>query len=258
MFFLHQIINLLINPIVVVLGIFGIGLILLRKGRTNMGKRVVLGGAVLLFLMSWSPLVDILGIWLEKEYPPMKAEACSDADVIIVLGGGVGAMPPEVNYPYPLLSDAGDRVWHGARLWHALKVRNPAKVVKMYCTGPDVSLTTPQLLRDFGIPVDCIVAVDGPLNTEEEARTIDEVFAAKNAKGAKALLVTSALHMKRAVRIFKKYAPGLEVIPIATDHHFVADPVRFRRWQYWFPKLDALVGFSMIEHELIGILRYIW
>ena len=84
------------------------------------------------------------------------------------------------------------------------------------------------------------------------------MFAAKNAKGAKALLVTSALHMKRAVRIFKKYAPGLEVIPIATDHHFVADPVRFRRWQYWFPKLDALVGFSMIEHELIGILRYIW
>jgi uncharacterized SAM-binding protein YcdF (DUF218 family) len=128
----------------------------------------------------------------------------------------------------------------------------------MYCTGPDVSLTTPSLLRDFAIPEGCIVAVDGPHNTEEEARTIDEVFAAKNAKGAKALLVTSALHMKRAVRIFKKYAPRLEVIPIATDHHFVADPVRFRRWQYWFPKLDALVGFSMIEHELIGILRYIW
>ena len=270
MFFLHQIINLLINPIVVVLGIFGIGLILLCKGRTNMGKRVVLGGAVLLFLMSWSPLVDVLGIWLEKEYPPMKAEACPDADVIIVLGGGVGTMPAEVNYPYPLLSDAGDRVWHGARLWHALKVRNPAKVVKMYCTGPDVSLTTPSLLRDFAIPEGCVVAVDGPHNTEEEARTLEGLFRREEhaelptfnselqTARPKALLVTSALHMKRAMRIFGKYAPGLEVIPIATDHHFVADPVRFRRWQYWFPKLDALVGFSMIEHELIGILRYIW
>lgn len=258
MFLLHQIVNVLINPALVVLALLALGWALVRGGRARLGKGVCVFSGATFFLMCWPPLVDSLGIWLERDYPAMEAEVCPDADAIIVLGGGVGGVPPGVDYPYPLMSDAADRVWHGARLWRVLKVRNPEKMVKVYCTGPDVSLTTPPLLRDFGIPEECIVAIDGPHNTEEEARTLWEVFAVKNAKGAKALLVTSALHMRRAVRIFEKYAPDLEVTPIATDHHFVANSARFRRWQYWFPNIDALAGFSAIEHELVGLLRYTW
>lgn len=258
MFLIHQIVNILINPILVVLTLLVLGVILKRKGFIRFAQWAWSCGIAFLFVFSWPPVVDALGIWLENDYPAAKVDACPDADAIIVLGGGVGVMPSEVDYPYPLMSDAADRVWHGARLWWALKGKNPEKVVKVYCTGPDVSLTTPPLLRDFGIPKECIVAVNGPHNTEEEARALEKIFAAKNAESAKALLVTSALHMRRATRIFGKYAPGLEVVPVATDHHFLADPVRFRRWHYWVPNLDALVGFSMIEHELVGLLRYAW
>ena len=273
MFFIHQIVNVLINPIFDVLVLLAIGWGLGRRGRKRMGRSVCVFSVIALFFMSWQPFVDVIGIWLEKDYPAEKVDACPNADAIIVLGGGVGGMPPELDYPYPLMTDAADRVWHGVRLWRALKARDPEKVVKVYCTGPDVSLTMPSLLRDFGISEECIVAVDGPRNTEEEARTLGELFGrVEHVEGVelstptlefhttrpKALLVTSALHMKRATRIFKKYAPGLEVVPVATDHHFVADPLRFGRWHYWVPDLDALVGFSMIEHELVGLLRYAW
>lgn len=262
MFIVHQIVNVLINPVLDVLVLFALGVGLVCFGRKRLGRGVCTLSGIALFLMSWPPFVDVLGIWLEKDYPVAKVESCPAEDAIIVLGGGVVAMPPEIDYPYPLMSDAADRVWHGARLWHAFNAKNPDKMVRLYCTGPDVSLTTPPLLRDLGIPGDCIVAVDGPLNTEEEARKMEELLS-RNVREerdgrAKVLLVTSATHMKRATRIFEKYAPSLETIPFATDHHFVADPVRFKRWQYWFPSLDAFIGFSVIEHELIGLLRYAW
>ena len=161
--------------------------------------------------------------------------------------------PPDVEYPYPDMSEAADRVWHGARLWHAQRANHPESLVKIYCTGPDVSKSTLPLLKDLGIPEDAIVTLDGPLNTEAEARRYEDVLA-----GKKALLVTSALHMKRAMLIFKKYAPGISVIPAPTDHQFIDAVGHFRRWQHYFPQIDFFAKTASIEHELIGLLRYMW
>ena len=253
MFLLHQVVNVLINPVFVVMGLIVAGLIMGRRGRTRPGRVLLVGGVVLLFLMSWPPLVDAVGMWLEHDYPAMRAEEYPNVDAIVVLGGGVGVPPPGVEYPYPGMSEAADRVWHGARIWHAQRTHNPELPVKIYCTGPDVSKSTPPLLKDLGVPEDAIVVLDGPLNTEEEARQCECVL-----NGKTVLLVTSALHMKRAMLIFRKYAPGISVIPAPTDHQFIGISSRFCRWQYYFPCVDALGRFSAIEHELIGILRYMW
>jgi hypothetical protein len=58
--------------------------------------------------------------------------------------------------------------------------------------------------------------------------------------------------------IFKKYASNLEIVPAATDHQFFKDAPRFSRWQYYFPSVSALGLTTAIEHELIGIFRYMW
>ena len=253
MFLLHQVVNVLINPVFVVMGLIVAGLIMGRRGRTRPGRVLLVGGIALLLLMSWPPLVDAVGIWLEHDYPAMRAEEYPEVDAIVVLGGGVGVPPPGVEYPYPGMSEAADRVWHGARLWHEQRAQWPGRAIKIYCTGPDVSLHTPSLLNAFGVSSDSIVAFDDTLNTEEEARRYETELTGKTV-----LLVTSALHMKRATMIFKKYAPSLKVIPAATDHQFFDWPGRFRRWQYYFPNVTALGLSALIEHELIGLLRYAW
>ena len=125
--------------------------------------------------------------------------------------------------------------------------------IKIYCTGPNVSLHTPSLLKDFGVPADAIIPLDGPLNTEEEAKRYE-----KELSGKTILLVTSALHMKRSAMLFRKYAPSLKVIPAATDHQFFVYPERFLHWQYYFLNLNSLGQAAAIEHELVGMLRYIW
>ena len=253
MFVIHQIVNVLINPVFLVLVLLVAGLTMGWRGRARLGRWLLGGGVVLLFLMSWPPLVDAAGIWMEQDYPAVRAETYPEVDATVVLGGGVGMPPPGVEYPYPGMSEAADRVWHAARLWHAQRTHNPESPVKIYCTGPDVSKSTPPLLKDLGVPEDFIVALDDPLNTEEEAKRYADVL-----RGKTVLLVTSALHMKRAMLIFRKYAPEISVIPAPTDHQFIGIASRFCRWQYYFPCVDALGRFSAIEHELIGILRYMW
>ena len=273
MYIVHQIVNALINPAFVILTFGVLGCLLVRFGRLRLGRFVGAFAAVILFFMAWPPVSDFAGIWLERDYPALSAEEYPNVDAIVVLGGGVWAMPDRLKYPYPLLTDAADRVWHGARLWHALKARNSESSVMIYCTGPEASRNTPAFLNALGVPTNAIVSVDYVMNTEEEAKALgkcigclDQAESASHstfglepeAARPKVLLVTSAFHMKRAMRIFERYAPRLEVIPAATDHHFVSDSVRFRKWQYWVPNLEAIVKFSAIEHELVGLLRYMW
>lgn len=253
MFLIHQIVNILINPIFVVLTLLVLGVILQRKGFIRSAQWTLGCGIVWLFVLSWPPVVDTVGLWLERKYPAAKVESYPSVDAIVVLGGGVGMPPSEVEYPYPWMSEAADRVWHGARLWHAQRAQWPERAVKIYCTGPDVSLHTPLLLKDFGVPPDVVIPLDGPVNTEAEAKRYETELSGKTV-----LLVTSALHMKRSVMIFRKYAPSLKVLPAATDHQFIDWSGRFGRWQYYFPSVTALALSASIEHELIGLLRYAW
>lgn len=253
MFFIHQIVNVLINPVFVVLSMLIMGAVFRQKSFFR-AARWTLGGAIaLLFAMSWPPVVDVIGAWLERDYPALAAEDSPDADAVIVLGGGLGVAPDDVEYPYPLMADAADRVWHGARLWHAQRKRHPEREIGIFCTGPDVSRSTPPLLIDMGVASDAIFTFDDPLNTEAEAKLYGTKLAGKTV-----LLVTSAMHMKRSMMIFYKYAPRIKVIPAATDHHFLSTSRKFLHWQYYFPNLGTLDMASAIEHELVGILRYSW
>jgi uncharacterized SAM-binding protein YcdF (DUF218 family) len=249
MFFIDQIVNVLVDPVLMVCLSVATGLLLVRKGWRKFGGVLASGGLAVLFFMSWPPLVDAACAWFETDYPIVRAENYPAADAILVLGGGVGMPSSEVKYPYPTLADAADRVWFGAMLWHAQKKTNAS--IKVYCTGPEVSRNTPPFLASLGVPVAAVVSLDGPLNTKEEACRYEEVL-----PGKCVLLVTSALHMKRATRIFRKYAPSLRVIPAPTDHHFFPESDRFSNWNYYLPSLGALSLFSSIQHELIGLFRY--
>lgn len=249
MFVVHQMVNMLVNPIFLILSLGGAGMLLRRFAWCRMARLLSVGAGGILLLMSWPPLVDVIGFALESDFPMAKAESYPPADAILVLGGGVGMPPPDAGYPYPMLADGADRIWFGAMLWHAQTKTNAA--VKVYCTGLDVSASTIPVLKAFGVPAVSIVALDGPRNTEEEARRCEKVLA-----GRRVLLVTSALHMRRALRIFRKYAPNLKVIPAPTDHQFLEARDAFRDWRYYFPNTGTLARATAIEHELIGLLRY--
>ena len=63
MFIVHQIVNVLISPVFLVLLLLVAGLIMGWRGRARLGRWLLGGGVVLLFLMSWPAWKGVTGRW---------------------------------------------------------------------------------------------------------------------------------------------------------------------------------------------------
>ncbi len=219
----------------------------LLLGWQNRGRWAsFLGWSGLLWLTVWSlPVAShALRSWVESGYPPLAAAMSPSAQAIVVLGGGV--RPPEVSGHAPDLEDAADRVWHGVRLFHAGKA--PLLVMS---GGSDLSQSASseaevmrQFAMDLGVPIGAIGLEERSRNTRENAQFSAEMLKAQGVE--RILLVTSALHMRRAVALFE--SQGLMVTPAATDHEARS---RFSAVD-WLPDADALEGSGRAMKEMVG------
>lgn len=209
----------------------------------------------LVWLWVWAtPTISrIVGASLERPFlvdgRVPRIESYSNADAIVLLGGSMGC---DTN-----LSDSAemwtsaDRVWQAARLWKA------GKAPKILVTSPHTDLTTGPLLADLGVPKEAIIYDFEPRNTEEEAKAIARMFECSNAeKRQKVLVVTSAWHMKRAMMMFEKYAPGIEVVPAPADWENSMAVARVWSPLELLPNLSSLMWNSVAFHEWLGILGY--
>jgi uncharacterized SAM-binding protein YcdF (DUF218 family) len=181
---------------------------------------------------------------LEGHYPPLEASAVPTAEAIVVLGGGIS--PAQDGRPFPDLGAASDRVWHAARLFHA--GRAPF-VLLSGGSDPAVSATSEaqamrSMLIDLGVPDGALLLEEGSRNTRQNALFSREMLRQRGL--TRIVLVTSALHMPRAVKLFE--AQGLTVIPAATDHEASDDFVA----QDWMPSAAALDGSARAIKELVA------
>lgn len=249
--YLSKVLSLFIHPLPL-----GILVILAGAGGAYWKRR--LGIAVVGFglLILWVPSTPVFADWLqgtlERQYPPRSVEEVPEADAIVTLGGSVSApVPPRV---HPDLNGSADRVWHAARLYRAGKA--PLIVAtggtlpwrdQTYLEAPVMQ----KLLASWGVAPDSVLMESESANTYQNAtgtaalaeeRDIDQI-----------LLVTSALHMRRAVATFR--STGLEVVPAATDHQVVQQR---RTFLDLMPSAGALQGSTAALREYVGYLVYDW
>ena len=243
---INKIVGFLANPLSLGICLVALGLILVLRKKVRIALWAL--GAALVWFWFWS--MPIVGRWLclplEEDYPVQLAENMPEADAIVLMGGGVWG---DEYYPYACLNEAADRTWHAARLWKAGK----APIVIPSNVGAE--LGDIKLLVDLGVPREAVVLENKAVNTEENAKLVAKILAAKNSK---ALLVTSACHMKRSLYMFEKYAPEIECIPAATDYQVLPwkdCPFRFRSL---LPSIDAFARNNSFIHEYIGYYGYKW
>ncbi len=215
-----------------------------------------------LFLLSFSVLwlwfwsAPATGDWvrqtLERANPPVPVEKLPGADAIVVLGGGMGTMAPP--RPYPDLAAAADRVWHAARLYKAGKapvivVSGGMGLVQEEGKQPE-SDAMGEFLEDLGVPKSAILFESESRNTYENALLTKRLLDARGDKTI--LLVTSALHMRRAEAIFRSF--GLNIIPAATDYEVLDEPkpAPLR----WLPDGGTLEGSSRALKEYLGLITF--
>jgi len=236
--------------------IFGLLLIVFSHRKGVRGVGLLLQVFAVLWLWVWSlPAVSFALIaHLESSYRAKPMVDIPKTQAIVVLGGAIAPpMPP--NYPYPNLNNRGDRIWQGARLYHAGKA---PIVVLSGAFDPKISPLSEadamaMFIKDLGVPASALLLEGQSLTTSENAQYVSRLLKPhlnSDAGGGEAthiLLVTSAIHMYRAKKLFEK--EGFIVEPIAIDHEAVFKPTGIKAW---VPDADALAGSAKAIKEQVG------
>ena len=198
---------------------------------------------------------------LEWRHPSL--ESIPDAGAIVLLGGGT--MLDEPPRPIVEINSAGDRIIYAAWLY------NQGAADKIIVTGgripwltsgstgetqPAYAMTS--LLDMLGVPQEAIYIEPDSLNTYDNARFSKLVLEQLGVE--KILLVTSAIHMPRSVRLFE--AQNLEVIPAPVDYSTSESDLTLSgiSWQSFllrlFPGVDDLSLTTRVMKEYLGLLYY--
>ena len=250
--FLDKVLTQLAMPLgSALLGLLLAGLLLLLRRRALSAGMLTLSLAWLVF---WSlPVVADSVRWtLERQHPPRAAGDMPVVDAIVVLGGSMNPGPG--NWLYPDLNQSADRVWHAARLYTA--GRAPQVIVSggnipWSGQGRTEAEAMIDLLTDLGVPAAAILSEGGSANTRGNALLTAGLLAGRDS--ARVLLVTSALHMPRALAVFRR--SGVDAVAAATDHEVMPAP---RTLLDWLPGAGALSDSSRALKEWLGLWVYRW
>ena len=235
----------LLSPLGTAFCVAGLALLLAWRRRLRSGK--VLGALALVWLWFWS--MPVMSHWLasqiEGQFRQVPIASVPHAQALVVLGGTV--TPPSGKSTEISLGRT-DRIWYAARLFHAGK----APLV-LLSGGGDLerqayseARAMAVFLRDLGVPAQSIVMEETSRNTRQNAAFSATLLQGRGIEHI--LLVTSALHMPRALSLFT--AQGLQVTPAPTD--FEASQAPPSGLMAWLPDARALNGSAQAMKELVG------
>jgi uncharacterized SAM-binding protein YcdF (DUF218 family) len=226
-----------------------VALALKKKGRALF--LVVL--ALTVFTVSALPVTShVLTRSLEGQYLP-QAEY-SKASAIVLLGGA--EVPPEPPRIHPETNVNGDRILHAARLYrqgaapYIIPTGGKYRKLKHY-RGTAAEVNAALLVELFGVPQEAILLEGESRTTGDHGRLVRAILEEKGLP-LEVLLVTSASHMPRSVRVFEK--AGFTLHPAPTD--FSADEEFLWEVRSFIPTAEALDGTTRAVHEYYGLIAY--
>ena len=241
LFLLKKFIGGLMTPVPLVLLLLVWAVLLLMRRKTRWaGAWFALFATTLLFVCSYAPITAKIIAPLEREYPSYQVTA-EPADYVAVLGHSHVSSDNQ-----PITSQISPtgvvRISEGIRIYRL----NPGSklVFTGYSFNDPVSYAekSRQLALALGVPASDIQVLDGPRDTADEVRVLAENFASSNL-----VLVTSALHMPRAMLLCSK--AGLNPTPAPTHHQ--SKPVKDK---LLFPSARTLAKAQYWAHEQLGLL----
>ncbi|BAQ64293.1 YdcF family protein [Geminocystis sp. NIES-3709] len=222
----------------------------------------VIFACLILFIGSNVWVSNLLVKSLEWQYisPPDKLP---NVDAIVVLGGGI---KPRI-YPRAMIdvADGGDRVIYSAKLYKMGKSPLIIPTGGRISWGGGENLPSEaddmtELLLLLGVPESAIIKEGNSFNTYDNAVNTRQIL--QKLKINRVLLVTSALHMPRSVKIFEKQ--NIEVIPAPTDYLVTKkdfqEDTKESKWQdtllNFFPDSNSLNNTTLAIKEYIGMVVY--
>lgn len=248
MFILEKIISsTLLSPLPFILIFLYIGLKNILNRKIKFGIILILIG-IGTYLGTSDFFIDRFLFKLESEYPLISTVKLRDADVYILLGGGIIPNSAGGNVP---AEGANTRIMKIAQFYN----KYPKKI---YVSGgtplqnkESESSVYKRELIGLGVPAEDIVIEEKSRNTKENAVYIKKMM--EEAKEKKAVLITSAFHMPRSVKTFDKGEEGLIFYPAPCD--FMAKSETENFFDY-IPKYVNFKKLGLLLKEYVGMVYY--
>lgn len=238
-FFLKKFITFFVEPFGMVLTLFVVGLYYLYIKRNNLAKFFLSLASIAMFLFSYPPFANYLVQNLENQYP--KYDYKTEVKYILVLGSW-----HTTDLSQPLSSQIGNAGIK--RDLEGVLIHKQTEGSKLIFTGYEANTDTPtavmnaRLAEALGVKVEDMLINPNPRDTKEEA-----IFTKSVVGEEPFVLVTSATHMPRAMKLFKSL--GLNPIPAPTNFHKEEFLGYLRA-----PSIYSFYKSQVAVHEYIGIL----
>jgi len=220
----------------ILLAAFGLWL---GRHRPVAGRRLAGAALALLVALSLPVVANRLSMLIERG-PPVAVSPTFHADVIVVLGGGMRRPPPPA--PAEPGADTLERLAGGATLARRTGLPLLVSGGTLDSAPPEADAMAAALRQQFGLEARFIErrSRDTRENAIECARLL------RAAGLGRVLLVTSAVHMPRAVAEFE--AVGLEVVPAPVARASIAGA----DLADWLPRASALETSYAALYEAAG------
>jgi uncharacterized SAM-binding protein YcdF (DUF218 family) len=218
-----------------------------RNCKNKSDSLILLLCVVFVYAAGIAPVANHLCYYLEKDYIGKPADGVkNNMDAVVVLGSGtkeITAMKETFNSDIETL-----------RLLHAVAVFNQTGAKYLVCSGRSEGKISQaeamaKLAESFGLPREKIKIEPNSRNTSENAAEVHKMF---NNRSVRIGLVTSAFHMARSEREFRKYFN--HVLPLPA-HYLYASPSGNKVLMY-LPQSEELYKTSVAMREIIAQLWY--
>ena len=215
--------------------------------RRKVGLMVFALSLALGFLLGWGTATNIALEGLEAEFARSEPVRWGEDNVIVVLG--TGTHRPSASLAAEPTPWAYSRILKGAELYRRC-ARSDARC-RLIVGGGDTLGTGDgeadvyaRTLIGLGVPNADIIRENRSLNTFQNARNIGDIIA--KIKPDKMVLVTSGVHMRRALLYFRHF--GMNPRPVRSDY--------LKARSGFLPTPYNQVLLHQALHEYVGILRY--
>ena len=261
-FVFSKLVQFCIEPLNWVIVFVALSLLFLSLRKPHLSKRFLLFALADLLLVGWLPTSEIFLRMLEDSVPKVQIAQMSEADFggIIILGGAIEGGEIAVDRGEISIYSSAERVTKAFELirkYPDLPFIFSGFSSRLSPVGISEADAFKQLVSEQGLPDKNAHYENQSRNTYENARLMKPMILELGAESAKEagaplkpwLLITSASHMYRSVKIFQKQ--GVEVIPVPVDYQ-TSNQLRWGK----FDLEDGIQNWNKVVHEVVGLLAY--
>jgi uncharacterized SAM-binding protein YcdF (DUF218 family) len=258
-FILSKVVQFCIEPLNWLLIFLPLSLLFLSLRKPDLCRRFLLLALIDLVLVGWMPSSEIFLRVLEDAVPKTSITQISEGDIggIIILGGAIEGGQIAVDRSEVSIYSAAERVTKAFELIR--KYPNVPYIFSGYSNrlspqGFSEADAFKQLVLEQGLNEANAHYENQSRNTYENVLYMKPMIVqlgSRNEAGAPQpwILITSARHMYRSLKIFEKQ--GIAVIPMPVDYQ-TGNNLRWGK----FDLEDGAQNWNKLAHEFIGLFAY--